>query len=188
MPPVRTHTQPWFQNPNKSSRRAGFHHGDHYSYKSHITLYEFNVKFWDVQVQGGAVLLEPSCQAHLCFYSKASSEEGAAVPRAGVMGVRALDHGSLSPWTWHSSPLLQWEALPSSCLLGSICRSAATARTGTCSVESWAASCGLGQKPRGLVWGEGWSDRDMAQAAQSSLYSRHKTKKLSGSSELPHLF
>lgn len=40
------------------------------------------------------MLLEPSCQAHLCFYSKASSEEGAAVPRAGVMGVRALDQ----PW------------------------------------------------------------------------------------------
>lgn len=40
------------------------------------------------------MLLEPSCQAHLCFYSKASSEEGAAVPRAGVRGVRALDQ----PW------------------------------------------------------------------------------------------
>lgn len=61
-------------------------------------------------------------------------------------------------------------------------------QTGICSVESWAVSCGLGQKLRGLVWGEGWSDRGMEQAAQSSLYSRHKTKKLNGSSELRHLF
>lgn len=44
-----------------------------------------------MQVQGAAVLLEPSCQVHLCFYSKASSEEEAGVPRAGVMGMRALD-------------------------------------------------------------------------------------------------
>lgn len=176
-----------FKTWRKAADEQDFIMGNCYSYKSHIiTLCEFSVQFWDVQVQGEAVLSEPSCQAHLCFYSKASSEEGAGVPRAGVMGMRALNQpqGSLSHGKRHPSPLLQREAMPFPCLLSSICRSPAATRTGTCSMGRWAASCDLEHKLGGLVWG--WPDK--GQAAQSSLYSRHKTKNLSGSSELPNLF
>lgn len=131
------------------------------------------VKFWDVQVRGEAVLMKPGCQAHLCFYSKANSEEGARMSRASVMGMRALDQ----PWEpfshekRHPSPLLQQEAMPFPCLLSS---STATTRTGTCSMGSWAASCGLGQKPSCLAWREGWSDRDMGQSAPSILGTKQE--------------
>lgn len=57
--------------------------------------------FDDVQVQGEAVLPEPCCQAHLCFYAKAGSEEGARAPSASMMapmGARALD------WPWEPPP------------------------------------------------------------------------------------
>lgn len=134
----------------KTWTKADFHHGDCYSYKSHIILCEFSVKFGDVQVWGEAALMEPGCQAHLCFYSKVSSEEGAGMPRAGVRGMRALDQPQepLSHGKRHPSSLLQQEEMPYPCLLSS---STATTRTGTCSMGSWAASCGLGQKLRGLV-------------------------------------
>lgn len=142
----------------KTWTEAEFHHGD--CYRSHIVLCEFSVKFGDVQEWGEAMLMEPGCQAHLCFYSKASSEEGAGMPRAGVRGMRALDHSF--PWK---------KDIPAPFSSSST----ATVRTSTCSMGNLAAICGLGQKLRGLAWREEWSDRGMGQAA--SLYFRHKAKK-----------
>lgn len=92
----------------KTWTEAEFHHGD--CYRSHIVLCEFSVKSGDVQVWGEAMLMKPGCQAHLCFYSKASSEEGAGMPRAGVRGMRALDHSF--PWKKTSQPLAPTAAQP----------------------------------------------------------------------------
>lgn len=91
----------------------------------------------------------PAAEPTFAFIPRLAARKGLEPPSASVMalmGARALDR----PWDppHHgcktSHPLLKREALGSPRLLGSICRTSATARTGNCGTGSWAASC---------VWG-----------------------------------
>lgn len=92
-----------------------------------------------MQVWGEAVLSEHGCQAHLCFYSKASSEEGAGKPRAGVMGMRALNQPR--------GPLSHGKDIPAPCSSRRQCLCHA------CSAASAGAQPLPGQAP--AAWGAG---------------------------------
>lgn len=110
--------------------------------------------FDDAQVQGKNVLPEPSRRAHLCFYSKAGSEEGARAPSASVMApmaARALGRPRepLPRGCKTSQPLAPVGGTAFPTLARQHRRTSAAARTGTCSMGSWAASCGGGTEAEG---------------------------------------
>lgn len=125
----------------------------------------------------------------LCRQSLAAEPTFAFIPRPA--GRKGLECPGLVWWAWglwtsigRVSPME--EDIPAPCSSRRQCLFLTQPLPGQ-APAAWGAGL-LGQKLRGLVWGEGWLDRDMGQAAQSSLYSRHKTKKIGGSSELPPLF
>lgn len=108
MPPVQTHaltnTQALFQNLNKTNGQAGFHDGDCYSYKSHIGLCEFSLKFWGGAGRGEAALPEPCAEPTLAFTPRPAARKGVEPPAPAWQRWRGwglwTGRGSLSPTVW----------------------------------------------------------------------------------------